>query len=223
MIEEEMSGEARQECSDNIQSCCPSASEGESCCPSGSDDGGKAWKSVVFILIVVAAGIVLARSIVKKFDSSAEQNQESFATIQPEAKSGAPTVPSDTTEIWGKPFDSLMSLNKVATEIDAALIFLPGEDQDDIESINEQIEAAAKKIRTGGIRISAFKLDKETKDYSMLAGQYSVPCVIAMIKGGGSSGVSGEITEAKLLQAYVIASRPSSACCPSGGPCGPTK
>jgi hypothetical protein len=40
--------------------------------------------------------------------------------------------------------------------------------------------------------------------------------VLAMVKGRGMSGVTGEINEAKLLQAFVAASRATSSCCPPG-------
>jgi hypothetical protein len=45
----------------------------------------------------------------------------------------------------------------------------------------------------------------------------SVPGVLAMVKGRGMSAISGEITEDKLVQGYVAASR--SGGCDSGG-CG---
>ena len=41
----------------------------------------------------------------------------------------------------------------------------------------------------------------------------AVPGVLAMVKGRGMSAVSGEVTEAKLLQGYVAAG--------SAGGCGP--
>jgi len=231
----------------DLQPCC----DGGSCCPSGSDGGGKNWKIAMFILIVVAAGAVLARSIIRKSDSSTEQGQDTFAVIQPEviqdtpsplkaeATTQDPTASKGDTEtpaaanekteedvsdkashaLWGPELDSLASLNKVAADTDAVFILLAADDQEGSRAATRQIEAAAKKIQSGGTRISAFRLKQGAPDYANLAKQLSVPCVLAMVKGRGLSGVSGEITETKLVQAFVMASRPASGCGPSG--CGP--
>ena len=211
-----------QEEASNLQPCC----DGGSCCASGSDGGGKKWKIAVFILIVVAAGVVLARSLIGKSNSAADQTQQLFATIQPDDKPATPAVVNATTEtqgpnqpassLWGEPLDSLASLNKVAADTDAVFILFAADDQESSQAATKQIEAAAKTIRGSGTRVSAFRLKQGTADYANLTKQLSIPCVLAMVKGRGLSGVSGEITETKLVQAFVTASRPSSGCCPPG-------
>ncbi len=184
---------SRQSESD-LQPCC----DGGSCCPSGSDGGNKSWKIVVFILIVLAAGAVLARSLLRKSDSPTEQGQNTFAAIQPE-------------------LDSLALLDKAAANSDAVFILLAAEDRQSNQAATRQIEAAIRKIQTGGTTISAFRLRQGAPNFANFAKQLSVPCVLAMVKGGGLSGVSADqITEAKLVQAFVTASRPSSGCCPPG-------
>ncbi|MHC4677189.1 MAG: hypothetical protein ACYTEK_00680 [Planctomycetota bacterium] len=223
--------------------------DGGSCCPSGSDGEGKSWKIVVCILIVVAAGAVLARSIIRKSDASAEQGQDTFATIQPDLRLDTPSplsseatkhdlmapkgnvetlaVANEKTEedvpdkassaLWRPELDSIASLGKVAADTDAVFILLAADDQEGNQATTKQIEAAAKKIQSNGIRICAFRLNRGAPNYASLKEQLSVPCVLAMVKGGGLSGVSADqITEAKLVQAFVAASRPSSSCCPPG-------
>jgi len=255
MLENANSDEARQESPDDSQACCPSASGSGDCCSPDAGGSAKSWKIVVFLVIVVAAGAVLARSFIKRSNSTAEQTQQLFPTIQPDGESDAPSLLTATANVetpaesidnmdspsavdaatkaqvsdetapglWGKPLDSLASLNKVAANSNAVFIFLAAEDQQSSQPITKEIEAAAKKIQSNGIRVSAFTLKKGAPNYAQLAKQFSLPCVLAMVKGAGASGVSGEITEAKLIQAFVAASRPASACCPSGAPCGPTK
>ena len=115
-----------------------------------------------------------------------------------------------------KPLDSLASLSKIAPTTDAVFILLGSKNQLDAQPITSQVEAAAKKIQAGGIRISAFTLSQNAPSYAQLAKQFPVPSVLAMVKGRGASGVSGEITETKLIQAFVTASRPASGCCPPG-------
>ena len=56
--------------------------DGGSCCPSDSGGSGKSLKMVVFILIVIAAGVVLAHSFVSKSNSDAAQPQQVFASVQ---------------------------------------------------------------------------------------------------------------------------------------------
>jgi len=214
-----------QENTSDLQPCC----DGGSCCPSGSDGGGKRWKIIVFILIMLAAGGVLARSFIRKTNSEANQGQQSFAIVQPESggEIDAPSMADGTTEaevsnqsassLWGKPLDSLASLSEVASDTDAVFILLAAEDQQDMQPITAEIEAAAKTIQAGGTRITAFRLKQDAPSYANLTKQLSVPCVLAMVKGGGLSGVTADqITETKLVQAFVAASRPASGCCPPG-------
>jgi len=251
MLDNDNTGQAGKGNLEDSQACCPSASGGGDCCPP-SPGGGKGWKTAVFILIVVAAGVVLARSLIKKSNTTTDQTEQSFATIQPVGKSDTPSTTNVTTKaetpteskseikspsvengkagmevsnettssLWGKPLDSLASLIKVAAETDAVFILLAAEDKQNMQPITKQIEAAAKKVQSNGVRVSAFTLKKDAPNYAQLAKQLSIPCVLAMVKGRGMSGVSGDITETKLVQAFVMASRPSSGCGPAG--CGPS-
>ncbi|MHC4113479.1 MAG: hypothetical protein ACYSUY_20590 [Planctomycetota bacterium] len=224
---------------DDVQPCC----DGGDCCPSGSESGGKSWKLLVFLIIVVAAGVVLARSIMNKSDSTTDQTQPLFTTNQLEVSSDTPSSPnveapdkskagtvspatakttatesaSDVPEptLWGKPLISLASLNQVAVDTDAVFILLATEDKQQMQPVISEIEAAARKIQSNGTRITAFTLEKSAPNYAQLAKQFPVPCVVAMYKGRGMSGVTDEINEAKLLQAFVMA-RQTSSCCPPG-------
>ena len=220
------------------------ADEAQVCCSTASGSGGKSWKLLVFLIIVVAAGVVLARSIVNKPDSTTDQTQPLFATNQLEVSSDTPSSPNVETPdeakagtdnpatakltatepvsgvpeptLWGKPLISLASLNQVAVDTDAVFIFLAAEDKQQMQHVTSEIEAAARKIQTNGTRITAFTLEKSAPKYAQLAKQFPIPCVLAMVKGRGMNGVTGEINEAKLLQAFVAASRVTSSCCPPG-------
>ena len=210
-----------QENTSNAQPCC----DGGSCCPSGSGGSDKSWKMVVFILIVIAAGVVLARSLLSKSNSDLTQSQQAFASIQTEA---LPVVDESekqgnsvkaVSSLWQEDLDSLASLNKVAAEADAVFVLLAAKDKLNDQAITKEIEAAAQKIMANGKKVTAFRLKESAPDYANLAKQVTIPGVLAMVKGLGMSAVSGEITETKLVQAFVAASRPSS-CGPTG--CGPT-
>jgi hypothetical protein len=212
MIENENSEEVGQEVPDSPQACCPSGSAGGDCCPSPSSDAGKQWKAIIFAVIVLAAGVVAARSLINKSDSAGDQTPQTFAGIEQVAE-------FEAASLWGEPLDSLESLNEAAGAAQAVFVLLAIEDQQKMEAVIQEVEAAAEKIQTNGTGISAFVLKKGTPDHLQLSEQFSPPCVLAMVKGCGANPVSGEITEGKLIQAFVAASRPSSGCGPAG--CGP--
>ena len=240
MVENNNSDKVEQESMDDSQECCPSTSSDSTCCSSASGSYSKR-KLVVFAIIVVAAGIILARSLMKESNAVTDDTQQLFAAIGQEKSNeispqiNAVTIveTSNKTELtlWRPELDSLASLNKVATNTDAVFVLLAAEGQQGNQTITKEIEAAAKKIQSNGSRICAFRLKKDASDYAQLAKQFSIPCVVAMVKGRGMSVVSGisEITEAKLIQAFVTASRPSgcgpsSSCSPSScPPTGPRK
>jgi hypothetical protein len=66
-----------------------------------------------------------------------------------------------------------------------------------------------------------FALKSDSTDYVPITAQMKGPGVLAMVKGGGMSAATGEITETKLVQAYVAASS-AGGCGPSSGGCGPS-
>jgi hypothetical protein len=78
------------------------------------------------------------------------------------------------------------------------------------------MKAAARTIEAKGIKCGLFTLKAGSADYDQIAKQMSVPGVLALVKGRGMSAVSGEVTEAKLLQGYVAASS-ASKCGPGAG------
>ena len=237
---------------ENASDAQPSC-DGGSCCPSGSDGSGKSWKMVVFILIVIAAGVVLARSFIRKSNSDGDQSQQVFASIQSDNKSDTtsslkpiikaetpveseieietPPVAVETKKqdvsvkatptLWKSDLDSLASLNKVAADSDAVFVLITAKDQLNDKAITKEIEAAAQKIMANGTKVSAFRLKESAPEYANLVKQVTVPSVLAMVKNLGISAVSKNITETKLVQAFVAASRPSG-CGPSAAGCGPT-
>jgi hypothetical protein len=211
---------------EDSQGCCPSASGGGGCCSAASGSGREKWRVVVFIVVLAAAGIVLAQSLARKSDAAAEQPPQAFPTIAaPEtagttAQANAPVKEqtADATEpaLWGPELDSLAALDEVATDVDTVFILICAQDQQDTQTMIGEIEAAIKKIRSRGNMASAFRLKNDAVDYENIAEQFSVPTVLAMVKGLGFSAVSEQITEANLLEAFVTASRAQAACCPPG-------
>jgi hypothetical protein len=224
-----------QDNADDLQPCC----DGGSCCPSGSTGGSQRWKTAVFILVVITAGAVLANSLVRKFHADADQSKKVFSSIQMDSCCLAPVQSSAETAVspvaveakeqdltveealtlWKTELASLSSLNQVASGADAVFVLLGSQSQQNNKGIAREMESALAKIKANGTRVSTFWLQDSAPEYANLATQMTFPCVMAMVKGGGMSVVSDQISEAKLVQAFVTASRPSSSCGPAG--CGP--
>jgi hypothetical protein len=195
------------------------------CCPGGLSTK---VKIVACVVILIAAAIVLGRGLLKKTSVGDDKSKDSFATSIPVGKTvESPFVKEgtngsgnklDSKKLWGDPLDSLASLNKSAANLDAVFVFISGKNDEKDPEIKKEIENAAGKFQSSGSSIAAYTLVKVSKDYAQITGQVPAPCVLAMVKGKGMSVVSDNITEAKLLEALVTASRPSN-CGPSG--CGP--
>jgi hypothetical protein len=71
-----------------------------------------------------------------------------------------------------------------------------------------------------GGKIGIFTLKTGSPDYTQVSAQMTVPGVLAVVKGKGMSATSGDITETRLVQAYVAASS-AGGCGPSSSGCGP--
>jgi hypothetical protein len=114
---------------------------------------------------------------------------------------------------------AIAELNTVATNLDAVFIFLPGKEGISVNPPLTPMQGAARTIEFKGLKCGLFTLKAGSRDYDQIAGQISLPGVLAMVKGRGMSAISGDITETKLVQGYLAASSaggcaPGSGCCP---------
>lgn len=180
---------------------------------------GTKSKIMICLLVAVAATAVLAHSFTRKAIDGAAQTQPAFASTAQAALSMASTARMEARPSWGEPLKDMASLNKAAARQNAVFLYLVGKGKKVDDAVKMQIEQAAGKAQTGGMIMGLYTLDTGSQDYSQITSQVPAPCVLAMVKGRGMSVVSGEITEAKLIQAIVAASRPSG-CCPGGGASG---
>ena len=217
----------KQESPDASQPCCPSTSDGGDCCTLG---GSKGWKTIIFVVVILLAGAVAAHSLVTKSDEKASispQAASSFDTAESSIEvPGVTKQPSKNAIVsCGVTLDSMKSLGKMAADKKAnvAFIFLAGDKEDSARTASAQVEATMNMLSAKGQQVAAFTLHKEADGYDQLIQQFkvkSLPCVIVAGKGCGAAAVSGNITEPKLLEAFVIASRPVSGCGSSG--CSPS-
>ena len=116
---------------------------------------------------------------------------------------------------------SLSELNAVAADTGGVFVFLAGKNDPVIKAPLAQMRSAAKTIEAQArMKIGLFTLKTDSPDYMQVTAQIPAPSVLAMIKGRGMVPVSGEITETKLIQAFVAASS-AGGCGPASAGCGP--
>ena len=199
-----------------------SKEQASACCGPGCGCGtaarpGKArW--VVGVIVLAAAGVLVVKGMIKSDKGSTQAAPAGFANpAATQSAAGADSKPAGTVAAEetsvGTTLGAFAELNTAAAKTDAVFLFLPAREGTTAKAPSAPMKAAARTMEAKGIRCGLFTLKPGSPDYEQIAKQTSVPSVLALVKGRGMSAVSGEVTEAKLLQGYVGA-------CSSGG-CGP--
>jgi MYXO-CTERM domain-containing protein len=195
------------------------ASCGPGCnCNATGTPGKTRW--VIGAIVLAAAGVLVARDIVKSDAAPPQTSEQAFALpiVATNSIAAAPT-----TEKRMEPIGALAELNAVAVKLDAVFVFLPGKDGTSSNSPASTMNKAARTIEAQGKKVGLFTLLPSSHDYDQIEGKMSLPGVLAMVKGRGMSAISGDITETKLVQGFLAASS-AGGCGPSAGPgCCPKK
>jgi hypothetical protein len=167
---------------------------------------------IIGVVVLLAAGALVARAMVK--DNSAPA-VPGFATLATTDETTSPAaLDADDASTVVKEIGAISDLNAVAVDKDMVFIFLPGQMEPSGKAPTSQMIGAARTIQAKGLKTGLFTLKTDSLDYKQITAQETAPGVLAMVKGRGMKAVSGEITEIKLVQAYVAAS--------SAGGCGPS-
>lgn len=205
-------------------SCCCSPSSSSSCGSSGGGDccapaigSTSRWKIIAFVLIVGAALAVLAHGLLKK-PADAQAAPGSFSSLTEDAG----TAKVSPSALCGSPLPSVAALDKVAADREAVFILLPADNTETDRKASREVQAAISTLTSKGKQVAAFTVEKANPDHGRLLQRFSMgalPAVVVAGRGCGSTAVSGEISEDKLLQAFLAATTPSS-CGPSG--CAPS-
>jgi len=146
---------------------------------------------------------------------------EQDAAVSPGADSQQAVKAESSKRKIGDFVDSLGSLNKVAVNQDAVFVFLPAKSDATVaKETDKAVEAVKRTLESKNIRIGLYTLQSGSPEYTNIAAQLSLPGMLVLSKGRGMGAVLGEITEEKLLQAYVASTRAGgcgpAACGPSG-------
>ncbi len=213
---------------DAAATCCqPAAGNLSSCCAPG-DASWKKGRVLVSIIIILAAIGVGANSLLSG------NSAQSYTTVPVKSFSaGLSEIPTVTAEnsSQGKPqtkqeeislsgvLDSLQSLDTLAADKDVVFLVLPGEAQISSPAVPKQLGTVATNLWKNGQKVAVFTLKSSSADHNQLVRHFSVktfPSVVILGRQGSASAVAGDITEAGLYNAFVLASK-SGACCPTGG------
>ena len=189
-------------------------------CDCGKPSGNKKAKTVICLIVLLAiCGIFVYKANSARHTAQDNTKAAFAAPILNQAIGQEPAVKSaEDSKKVGEFIDSLASLNTVAANQDAVFVFVPANGNETIsKEILNAIASAEQKLKSSNIRIGLYTLQfSMSKEYADIASQLTLPGILVMSKGKGMGAVSGEITETKLLQAYVASSR-AGGCCPSGG------
>ena len=118
--------------------------------------------------------------------------------------------------------DLIKNLKVTFSEHDFAFIIIPGNDVDSNRNVEKEIASASAKIQNEGIIVDTISLDKQNPEYSITIDRMVIarlPAVFAIASNGYGMIIVGDITETKLLQAFLTAAKAcppgsSSGCCP---------
>lgn len=186
------------------------------CCHAKAAPGRARWLLGAVILLLAAA--LAARALLKSNTTTTDRpSTAAAASFAVPAKTGeasttAPAVVAaaaaqTVATTGGTEIASFDELNTLAADTTAVFVFVPGKTPDAAIPPTAQMEAAARTLAAqGSNKVGLFTLKASGPDYEQLSGQVTVPGVLALVKGKGMNAVSGEITETKLVQAFVAAS-----------------
>ena len=197
----------------------------DSACGSGCDCHAKGssgkTRMIIGVIVLAAAVALVARAVVKnnaKADAPASAGFAALPAVVQSPSNGVATV-VDTYAV--KEISALSELNTVAKDMDGVFVFLPGKTNAAVTSSMAQIRSAAQTIeRQMKGKIGVYTLKTDSPDSEQASSQIAVPGAIAMVKRRGMAPVSGELTEAKLIQAFISASSAGGGC--GSGGCGPS-
>ena len=193
-------------------------------CHATASPGKTRW--VIGAIVLVAAGVMVARAMIKTDATSTQPSATAFAN--PAASPTSPGMSGAATDSGaataavgtslGTTLGAFSELNTVAAKTDAVFIFVPGKEGVSGSLPSAPMNGAMRLLESKGLKCCFFTLKPGSRDYDQITAQMAVPGVLALAKGRGMSAVSGDITEAKLVQGFVAACSPGGC---GGGSCSP--
>ena len=204
-------------------------------CACGTPSGSRKAKMAVslFVLLTVASIFIYKAATAQDnaSNSTAATNGLAFAFAQPTTSPVPEAAPQPSTlampeavkagQKVGVYLESLGDLNKVAINQDAVFVFIPAPKNDLADDkTNTAVLAAQRTLKSSKVTLGLYTLRASSPDYASISAQVQAPAILVATKGKGMTAVSGDVTEDKLLQAFMATSR-AGGCGPSSSGCGP--
>lgn len=180
------------------------------------------WKIAVFalgiLLIAGAATYSLATRYSTPLNGILGKDKVYGAPVGTDADTNVPNVMGVNDLVW------VQLLAAEFIDHDFFLVIMPGGDSDSVITLTNRVAEAAVKIEAKGVRVKTTTLSSDDPEFSITKERLAIaqlPAVLAFSPDGNGAILTGDITEGKLLQTYLVVSQPVCApgCSPSPGCC----
>ena len=177
------------------------------------------WKIAGFALgiLLIAAAATYALTTRNSAASSGPLGNGNVPSIGSNTSKSAPAVMGVGDLKWTK------NLAAKFTDHNFIFVILPGSDNSSNETLANRVSEASAKIEARGARVDTITLSASDPEFSITTERLAItqlPAVLAIAISGNGAIMTGDITEGKLLQTYLVVSQPvcapgsSPGCCP---------
>ena len=192
-------------------------------------NSGRNWKIAVCILgVLMVAGAVIYSLMMKQSATTAganaaNSNANAIQSANDEkavTQSNASTAAIDGEPAWVTSLQSKYKTNNFV------FVIIPGNDSLTSEA-RQTVQSAIIKIRQSGTTVDTISINPKDPDLAVTAERLAIqklPAVLLYNSTGGNTIIKGEISETKLLEAYLSLSKtcePGSTCAPGKSSCCP--
>ncbi len=192
----------------------PDCCDQKGCCASPEDTTGQQppgkkrwWKIAVFALGVFLVIGATAYSLVTRHinASSTPLDNSSIPQIASNNWPIAVSTMGVGDLVWAQDLESMF------TDHDLIFVILPENDNNSTKTLTKRVSDASAKIEARGARVGTLTLSVSDPEFSITMKRLALgqlPAVVALSTAGNGAIITGDITEGKLLQTYVVVTQP---------------
>ena len=200
--------------------CCGQKECCESRPPEKQPSGGKKWWKIgLFALGMCLIIGATAYSLIVRHTNASNTSVDTSGI--PQIATGARVNALSSLSISDLAW--VQELNSLLTDHDFIMVLLPENNGDLNDTLVNLIAEAASKIEARGANVGTFTLDPSDPEFSTTMKRLALgqlPAILAIHTNGNGAIITGDITEDRLLQTYLVVSQPICAPGSSSGCCG---
>ena len=168
------------------------------------------------------AGFALGILLIAAATTYALTTRNSAASSGPLTNSTVPSIGSTPAVMGIGDLKWTESLTAKFSDHDFIFVILPENDNSSNDTLANRVADASAKIEARGARVDTITLSASDPEFSITTERLAItqlPAVLAISISGNGAIMTGDITEGKLLQTYLVVSQPicapgsSSGCC----------